>query len=284
MASARGKRTFLIITIVVAVLFFATLGLGLLDSALGDRIGVLEIEGTISDSKDTIDEIVRFKEDSTIRGVIVRIDSPGGGVAATQEIYQEMNKLREKKPVYVSMGSLCASGGYYIAVASRKVYANPATITGSIGVIMEQVVVEDLMRKVGLQPNTIKSGGYKDVGSPFRKMRNEERAYFQGILDSMHEQFIKAVAEGRKMPIEEARRLSDGRIYTGTQAKGLRLVDAIGTFYDAVDDMKMLLSIPGKPQLVYGKKPFSILKWLLSATAREMNIRSLYEPFQYVWR
>jgi protease IV len=283
MASARGKKIFLIIMIVIAVSFFLLIGTGLISDSFGEKIGVIEIEGTITDSKEVMDEIVRFKDDSNIRGVIVRINSPGGGVGATQEIYREVQKLGEKKRVYVSMGSVCASGGYYIATAGEKIYANPSTITGSIGVIMEQVVIEELLKKVGLQANTIKSGSFKDAGSPFRKMREEERVYIQGILDGMHEQFIKAVANGRKMSMEGARKLSDGRIYTGAQAKDLGLIDVIGTFYDTVDGMKKKLNISGKPVLVYGKKPFSILKWFLSAASGEVlqQMRNSEVSFQY---
>jgi protease-4 len=130
---------------------------------------------------------------------------------------------------------------------------------------MEQVVAEELLKKIGIQPNTLKAGKFKDVGSPFRKMKDDERAYFQQILDSIHEQFIKDVAEGRKMPFEQVKKLSDGRVYTGTQAKELGLIDGIGTFYDTVDDMKKELGIKGKPALVYGKRPFSLLKWLISS-------------------
>jgi len=185
--------------------------------------------------------------------------------------------------VYISMGSVCASGGYYIAAAGEKIYASPATITGSIGVIMEQVVVEELLKKVGVQANTIKSGAFKDVGSPFRKMRDEERTYIQGLLDGMHGQFIKAVADGRKMPLEGVKKLADGRVYTGLQAKSLGLVDSIGTFYDTVDEMKKVLAISGKPVLVYGRKPISILKWFLSALSKEMVAQGTGTSFKYVW-
>ena len=261
----RIKKAFLIIFILVFIIFVASFMIGIVGQGFGDKIGVVEIEGVIADGKDTMEDIVRFKEDDGIRGVIVRINSPGGSVGPSQEIYQELKKLAAKKKVYISASSVCASGGYYIASAGEKIYANPSTITGSIGVIMEQVVAEELLKKIGIQPNTIKSGKFKDVGSPFRKMQDDERAYFQQILDSIHEQFIKDVAEGRKMPFEQVKKLSDGRIYTGSQAKELGLVDGIGTFYDTMDDMKKDLSIKGKPVLVYGKRPFSLLKWLISS-------------------
>jgi len=261
----RIKKAFLVIFILVFIIFIASFLTGIIGHGFGDKIGVVEIEGVIADGKDAMEDIVKFKEDDGIRGVIVRINSPGGSVGPSQEIYQELKKLAAKKKVYISASSVCASGGYYIASAGEKIFANPSTITGSIGVIMEQVVAEDLLKKIGIQPNTIKSGKFKDVGSPFRKMQDDERAYFQQILDSIHEQFIKDVAEGRKMPVEQAKKLSDGRVYTGAQAKELGLVDGIGTFYDTVDDMKKALGIKGKPVLVYGKRPFSFLKWLISS-------------------
>jgi protease-4 len=261
----RIKKAFLIIFILVFIIFVASFMIGIVGQGFGDKIGIVEIEGVIADGKDAMEDIVRFKEDDGIRGVIVRINSPGGSVGPSQEIYQELKKLAAKKKVYISASSVCASGGYYIASAGEKIYANPSTITGSIGVIMEQVVAEELLKKIGIQPNTLKAGKFKDVGSPFRKMKDDERAYFQQILDSIHEQFIKDVADGRKMPFEQVKKLSDGRIYTGTQAKELGLVDSIGTFYDTVDDMKKDLGIKGKPVLVYGKRPFSLLKWLISS-------------------
>ncbi|HNT43268.1 MAG TPA: signal peptide peptidase SppA, partial [Syntrophorhabdaceae bacterium] len=179
------------------------------------------------------------------------------------------------------MGSVCASGGYYIAAVGEKLYANPSTITGSIGVIMQQTVVEELMKKIGVQSNTIKAGAMKDVGSPFRKMTDNERQYLQDIINNIHEQFIKDVAAGRKMPLDKVRSLSDGRIYTGLQAKEAGLIDGIGTFYDVVDDMKKAVGITGKPELVYGKRPFAPLKWLFSSMAREMLGREQADPFQY---
>ncbi|OPY75599.1 MAG: putative signal peptide peptidase SppA [Syntrophorhabdus sp. PtaU1.Bin153] len=272
----RTKKAFLVIVILIMLTFGASMLTGIFSKGIGGRIGVVEIEGMITDGKDAMEDIVKFKEDDSVRGVVVRINSPGGSVGPSQEIFQELKKLGAKKKVYVSASAVCASGGYYIASAGEKIYANPSTITGSIGVIMEQMVVEDLLKKVGLQPNTLKSGEFKDVGSPFRKMREEERAYFQQIIDGIHDQFIQDVALGRKMPVEKVRKLSDGRIYTGTQAKELGLIDNIGTFYDAVDDMKKVLNIKGKPVLVHGKRPFSFLKWLVSSVAD--TIISRYDP------
>jgi protease-4 len=270
MASRKARMILLGVLIMVAIVFFGFMAIGLSDGAFGDKIGVVEVSGVISESKDIMEDIVRFKEDDSIKGVIVRINSPGGSVGPSQEIFSEVKKLRTKKTVYVSMGSVCASGGYYIAVAGEKLYAMPATITGSIGVIMEHMIIEDLFKKLGLHSDTLKSGAFKDAGSPFRKMKDDERAYFQGILDSIHEQFIKTVADERKMPIESAKKLADGRVFIGSQAKDLKLVDQIGTFYDTVDDLKKALNMKGKPVLVYGKKPFSLLKWLISSASKEL--------------
>jgi len=270
MPSRKARMILLSVLIVIAVSFFGYMAVGLSDGMFGDKIGVVEVSGVIAESKDVMEDIVRFKDDESIKGVIIRINSPGGSVGPSQEIFSEVKKLRTKKKVYVSMGSVCASGGYYIAVAGEKLYAMPATITGSIGVIMEHMIVEDLFKKLGLQSDTLKAGAFKDAGSPFRKMRGDEKAYFQGILDSIHQQFIKTVADERKIPIETAKTLSDGRIFIGTQAKDLKLVDKIGTFYDTIDDLKKELNIRGKPVLVYGKKPFSLLKWLISSMSKEV--------------
>jgi protease IV len=281
MPSRKARMILLVVLIVVAVIFFGYVAIGLSDGIFGDKIAVVEISGVITESKDIMEDIVRFKDDDSIKGVIIRINSPGGSVGPSQEIFSEVKKLRTKKKVYVSMGSVCASGGYYIAVAGEKLYAMPATITGSIGVIMEHMIIEDLFKKLGLQSDTLKSGAFKDAGSPFRKMRDNERAYFQGILDSIHQQFIKTVADERKMPIDAAKTLSDGRIFIGTQAKDLKLVDQIGTFYDTIDDLKKALNLKGKPVLVYGKKPFSLLKWLISSMSKEVISEYFSGAYRY---
>lgn len=282
MASRKAKKIFLIVTIVVAVLIFVfNISETFRGITGGGKIGVVEIEGTISDLKDVMADIVTFKEDNSISGVIVRINSPGGAVGPTQEVASELKKLRAKKKVYVSMSSVCASGGYYIAAVGEKLYANPSTITGSIGVIMQQTVVEELMKKIGVQSNVIKAGTMKDVGSPFRKMTESEREYLQEIIDSIHDQFINDVAKGRKMPVETVRKLSDGRIYTGLQAKEAGLIDGIGTFYDVVEELQKALGIKGKPQLVYGKRPFSPIRWLMSSSIQELFLREQTQPFQY---
>ncbi|MCX8023030.1 MAG: signal peptide peptidase SppA, partial [Syntrophorhabdaceae bacterium] len=240
MPSKKARMILLSVLILIALLFFGSILLE--DGLFREKIGVVEISGVITESKDIVEDIVRFKEDESIRGVILRINSPGGSVGPSQEIFSEVKKLREKKKVYVSMGSVCASGGYYIATAGEKIFAMPATITGSIGVIMEHMVVEDLFKKLGVQSNALKSGQFKDAGSPFRKMREEERVYFQQILDSIHGQFVKTVSVERRLPLETVRTLADGKVFTGVKAKELKLIDRIGTFYDVVDEMKLAMN------------------------------------------
>jgi protease-4 len=284
MANARGKKIFLIITIIVAVFSITFYLMGFFGSAGAGKIGVIEIEGAITDMKEAMEDVVKFKEDDSIKGVILRINSPGGAVGPTQEIYSEIKKLKQVKKVYVSMGSVCASGGYYLAVTGDKVYASPSTITGSIGVIMQQTVVEDLMKKIGVEANAIKSGALKDTGTPFRKMRDDERKYLQTVIDSIYEQFVNDVAEGRKMPIDRVKQLADGRIYTGLQAKETGLIDDIGTFYDVVDEMQKVLGIYGKPSLVYGKRPFSFLRWLISSALQDVIFKNTSQPVTFLYK
>ncbi|HOJ44137.1 MAG TPA: signal peptide peptidase SppA, partial [Syntrophorhabdaceae bacterium] len=254
------KITLIIFLVLVIVFFVSILVLAITGLSFGEKIAVVEIEGIIMDTKDVLEDIVRFREDIDIKGVIVRINSPGGSTGPTQEIFREIKKLREKKPVYISMGAVCASGGYYIASGGNKIYALPSTITGSIGVIMENVVVEDLLKKIGIQAEPIKAGAYKDMGSPFRKLKQEEKDYIQEILNDIHSQFIKDIAESRKMNVDTVKQYADGRVFTGIKAKAYGLVDVIGTYYDAIEDMKKVLNIKGKPVIVKGKRPFSILK------------------------
>lgn len=284
MSIRKVRITLLIILGIIVVGLGVSLLVGFCGHSFGEKIGVVEIEGLIADSKDATEDIIRFKADPAIRAVVIRINSPGGSVAPTQEIFREVQKLREKKKVYVSMATVCASGGYYIATAGEKLFANPSTITGSIGVIMEHPVVEDLLRKIGVQTNTLKAGDLKDAGTPFRKMTDSERLYFNTVLQEIHLQFIKDVASARKMSVDVASKLADGRIYTGNQAKNLGLVDAIGSFYDTVDHLKQAVGIKGDPVLVYGKRPFSFLKMLVGSLSRELASRLLSEPFQYRYR
>ena len=233
----------------------------------GDRIGLIRVEGPITDSTDTIQTLEDYGKDSSVKAIVLRVDSPGGAVAPSQEIFEELKKVAAKKKIVVSMGSLAASGGYYISVPAAWIVANPGTITGSIGVIMEIPNFKGLMDKIGVKAEVIKSGKNKDIASSFRKMTPEEREILQGLLDKVHEQFINAVSEGRKMPVEKVRAIADGRVFSGQQAKQIGLVDQLGDLQDAIKAAKDLAGIKGEAQVIK-KKPrrgiFELLKQKIS--------------------
>jgi protease-4 len=230
----------------------------------GEKIAVLEIRGVIVDPEPVVEKLIKFRKNAKVKAIILRIDSPGGGVGPAQEIYAEVKKVKREKKVLVSMGSVAASGGFYIACAADKVIANPGTLTGSIGVIVETLNVEELFRKLGLRAEVVKSGKHKDIGSPTRPMTEEDRRMLQSVIDSVHEQFIKAVAEGRKLPLEKVRELADGRIFSGEQAKSLGLIDDLGTLEDTIALATQMAGIKGEPEVIYPeKKRFSLLELLL---------------------
>lgn len=221
---------------------------------LGEKVGLIAIEGVISDAADTVDQIKEFTDDSGIKAVVLRIDTPGGAVVPSQEIYDAVRELRQKKKVVVSMGSVAASGGYMIAVAADRIVANPGTLTGSISAIMHHASVEELLRKVGVRSSVVKSGKFKDIGSPTREMTTEERALLQGIVDDIYDQFVTMVSENRKIPLSKVVELADGRIFTGRQARALGLVDELGGLRDAVRLAGNLSGIKGEPSVVRGMK------------------------------
>lgn len=231
--------------------------------AFGDKIGIVEIKGLITQSSGIIEEIRQYQEDEGVKAIILRIDSPGGGVGPAQEIHREILKIKSKKKVVTSMGSVAASGGYYIACASDLIIANPGTITGSIGVLMEFTNIEELFKKIGIKGLVLKGGEHKDIGSPFREMTAEERKILQGVIDNVHHQFIHAVAEGRKLDRAKVIQIADGRILTGEQAKQLGLVDQIGNLQDAIDTVAKMVGIEGKPNVLWPKKKFSIWELLV---------------------
>jgi len=220
----------------------------------GDKVAVVDIEGLITKSRPIIEKLNRYKDNERIKAIVIRIDSPGGSVGPAQEIYEEVIKLREKKPVVASMGSVAASGGYYIACAANKIIANPGTITGSIGVIIEFANIEELLGKIGLKSVVIKSGKYKDILSPTRELKGEERDLLQGVIDNIHGQFIDAVALGRDIPREKVAEIADGRIFSGEQAKQLELVDELGNLQDAIESAAEMSDIEGKPNVIYPEK------------------------------
>lgn len=266
---SRGNWTLLIIGIVLFVLVVPTLVLGLLllggtdlrSPGFGAALGYLELEGTIIDSRAFIRELRSVERNPLVKGLLIRVDSPGGAVTPAHEIYREIRRVRDSgKPVVVSMGTLAASGGYYVSCAADVIVANPGTLTGSIGVIMEFPIVRGLMDKLGLDVGVIKSDKHKDIGSPFRKMTESDRALLQGVVSDVHRQFMELVSSERDIPVDSLKTLADGRILTGRQAQACGLVDTLGTFEDAKRICADLCGIRGEPRLI---KPRPRLRSLL---------------------
>lgn len=253
----------------LGLLFLVNLFLPDLDFSGEDRIALIRIEGVILDAQETIGELKRFSENPSVKAIVLRIDSPGGGVVPSQEIYDAVRRVRTKsnKAVIASMGSVAASGGYYIAAATDRIVANPGTLTGSIGVIMETANVEGLLQKIGVEGVVVKSGKYKDVGSPLRKMTDEERGLLQTVMDDVHKQFIEAVAEGRSLELADVQTLADGRIFTGRQAKDAKLVDELGNLDDAIQLAADVVGIEGEPKIIEQRRRFSIRELLESKLA-----------------
>lgn len=239
------------VSAVVKVFFADRSSDGLPIGFKGDRIGLVEVKGLILDSEETVAQIKKFRESNAIRGILVRIDSPGGGVAASQEIYAALKKAREAgKAVVASMSSVAASGGYYIACAADTIVANPGSTTGSIGVILSFFDFADLLKKVGIRNNVIKSGRFKDIGNIARPMTAEEQRALQQYVDDAFQQFVEVVARERNLPRERVLSLADGRVFTGKQAFEYGLVDTLGTFEDAVQVLARMAGISGKPHIV----------------------------------
>ena len=258
----------LLLVVVGVVMLILIYGVALLRGtdepfSRSDRVGVVEITGVISSSRDAIELMDRYERDSHVRAVVIRIDSPGGGVVPAQEIYDRVGRLKKKKKVVISMGSVAASGGYYIACAGDRVIANPGTITGSIGVIIQFSQVRRLLDKIGVEPTVIKGGKYKDVGSPVREMTADERALIQGVVDDIYDQFLDAVATGRAISKDEVRSLAEGKIYTGKQALALGLIDELGNEKHAIRVAARLAGIEGKPHVIYPeRKRRGLLRYL----------------------
>ena len=225
-------------------------------SAFGSKIGVVELEGVIVSPKKIVTELKRFADDDSIKAIIIHVNSPGGGAAASEEIYREVKRIRDekKKRIVASIETVGASGAYYVSSATNKVYADKGSIVGSIGVIAQWVNYGELLKWAKLNEITMKAGEFKDTGNPTREMTPAERAYFQGLIDNMHTQFIQAVADGRHAKAEDIRSIADGKVWTGEQALGLKLVDQIADFEGAVKDTARAVNISGEPSLVWPPK------------------------------
>jgi protease-4 len=255
--------------------------------SFSSKIGVIPIEGAIMDSQAITEQLRRFKKDKGIKAIILRINSPGGAVGPTQEIYREVQRTAETKKVVASLGGVAASGGYYIAAAAKKIVANPGTITGSIGVIMEFVRFEDLLNKIGITLEVLKSGEFKDIGSPHRKLTARDKDLISALIADIQKQFVEAVANGRDLSLEKTREIADGRIFSGAQAKALGLVDVLGNFQDAVELAKNLATIKGDVTLVYPKKSKLDLWDLLLGSAADSiakRIQGMKTRVEYRWR
>ena len=264
--SSRWRRIFWILVIAGALTVFGKALLPELALVGKERIALIRIEGPILDSRATVDELETYGDDPLVKAIVLRLDTPGGGVAPSQEIYNAVKRVRldKHKTVVASMGTVAASGGYYIAVASDRILANPGSLTGSIGVVMQLANLENLMNKIGVKNIVIKSGRYKDVGSPFRMMGEEDQQLLQSVLDDAHRQFIEAVAAGRSLDTADVEALADGRIFTGQQAKDVLLVDDLGDLTDAVKlaaDMSGLQS----PPVVETPRPYSFRDWVIGS-------------------
>jgi protease IV len=261
----------LLLVLVCVVFFLLVYFLGFLTGkrslSLGDPVGVLNIEGVLRSSQEIVRQAEEFSRDEGIKAVVVRIDSPGGGVTPSQEIYESLAELKKKKKVVVSMGSVAASGGYLIACAADKIVANPGTITGSISAIMHFANAEALLKKIGLKSLAVKSGKFKDIGSPTRPMTDEEEALIQGLVDDIYDQLLEVISRDRKIPKETLRKMADGRVFTGRQALKLGLVDELGDLGYAVRLAGKISGIKGKPEVVYpSKKKTTLWELLLQQT------------------
>lgn len=247
-----------------------------------EKVGVIEVKGYIADPQETIQDIRRYREDKSIKAIVLRIDSPGGGVGPSQEISREVQRtLLQDKKVIASLGAVAASGGYYIASAASGIVANPGTITGSIGVIMGFTDIQGLLQKIGITPVVVKSGEYKDIGSPVRTMTDAERTLLQTFSDQVHRQFITAIAEGRHIEHEKVASVADGRILTGENAHELGLVDRLGNLEDAIAWAGEMGGITGKVSAVYAKdKKYTFIKRLAESSLHEiMSHLSAYRLF-----
>lgn len=260
-------------------------------SFAGEKVAVIPIEGEILEARDTLDALKRHAGNASVKAIVIRINSPGGAIAPSQEIYSAIRRTRadSKKPIVASMDSVAASGGYYIAAACDQIVANPGSITGSIGVILQWFNTKELIQWAKLKPETITSGALKDAGSPFRELTDAERQYFQDIVTQLHTQFVRDVAQGRsaKMKHEEVARIADGRIFTGEQALAFKLVDELGSIDDAIRTAGRLAGIKGEPARLWPKRREGGLLDLLNASDADALLERVVSrrvpQFLYRW-
>ena len=288
-----GGAFFLFVLAVFSLVYLAVKNDNKTDFAggFGDKIAVVDLEGVILDAKEFAKQLKKYDDDSSIKAIIIRIDSPGGGAAASQEMYQAVKRIRDKKkkPIISSISTVGASGGYYVASATNKIFADQASIVGSIGVIAQWYNYGDLLRWAKLKDITLKAGELKDAGTPSRDMTPAEREYMQGLIDNMHVQFIHDVAVGRGMKDEDLKPLATGRVWTGQQAARLKLIDQIGDFQVAVDDTAKSVGIKGEPTLVRPDKQHRTLIDILFGDISDIipdraKMMQSHVGFYFLWR
>ena len=296
MKSRMKKRPFLMASLVIGSIFLFFLMVVVVAGMLhgnsvvpvGEKVGILEVRGVIVDAQRIIEQIDDFRQTDSVKAVVLRVDSPGGGVGPSQEIYSELKRLASEKPLVVSMGSVAASGGYYLAVAGERLFANPGTITGSIGVIMSFPDYQEIMGKIGIKTEVIKSGRFKDIGSSTRDFTVADRDLLQGMIDNVHSQFVTAISEGRNIPVDRLQPFVDGRIFTGQQAFDAGLIDELGTLNDAVRYAGESAGIGDDPAVIYPEpeeKSF-VERLIQGAASRYLGISlkpQMSTGPQYLW-
>jgi protease-4 len=273
--------------LVLAVTVASFMGQPAANFAIGEKVGVIEVYGVIADSRQIIEQLHDFRDNDNVKAIVLRVDSPGGGVGPSQEIHDVVARVDKVKPVVVSMGSVAASGGYYIAAPAREILANPGTITGSIGVIMEFTNFRELLDKIGLSSVVVKSGEFKDIGSPSREMSAQEKELLQELIDDVHQQFVSSVAEGRHLEKAVVSTIADGRIFSGRKAMELGLVDAMGSLEVAIERAAELAGIDGDPDVIYPpeEKP-GFIDLFIEETLNHIQLALQKERtvgLQYLW-
>ena len=285
-------KTFSKWTLGIFIFFFAAAILGgLMQDKLQtskSQIAIVHVNGILMDSSKIVRKLSKYRRDPKIKAIIVRIDSPGGAVAPAQEVHDEIDKIKEsKKIVYASLGSGAASGGYYIACAADYVLANPGTLTGSIGAIMALNNVEELAKKIGVRPAVIKSGVFKDSGSPLRPLKPEERQLLQDVVDDVHKQFVQAVSLGRNLPEEKVKQFADGRVMTGKQALEFKLIDELGGLEKTIQLLGKKIGIDGYPSVLEEKEEVPFMDWLMQSVVSKNLTQSILPAMgprlQYIW-
>jgi protease IV len=289
-----GGGAFFLFVLAVFSLVYLTLHAGTNEAGFtgfGDRIGVVDLDGVILSPQPVVGQLKKFADDSSIKAIILHVNSPGGGVAASEEIYREVKRVREekKKQVVVSIESVGASGAYYIASASNKIYADKGSIVGSIGVIAEWMNYGDLLKWAKLKSIVFKTGEFKDTGNPTRDLTPSEQAYMQSLIDNMFGQFEHAVADGRGMKFDDVKGIANGKVWTGEQALSMKLIDNVGDFEAAVKDTAKSVGISGEPTLVHPEKDRrTLLDLMLGDVSQYLPAREkLMEQqvgFYYLWK